>query len=234
MSTLANNPNVIICKDFIQAALDRKYRKFFQVIDRGNIDMGMVEQALQGKAEAIGTANCIVTVVMGDLETSSNTVTLNGKGNKIKNILYKQPYTGKIRDLSGNVLLAFDGLAEHRITQNNVVKTELSDPRRELMQKACAKIADEIGLYFTKEIKFAVKGPKGDDKFDADDVTVTIDGNEVNIDAPIYAIACEHEIQATVSGYKKIQRVISLSEGGEDARVVKLNFKKLDAKAAED
>jgi len=237
-STLSdvNQRNVILCKDFIQAALSRKYSKFIQIVDRGNVDMGIVEQTLQGKGEnvAVSSGNCIVTVVMGDLETSSSTVTINSKGTKLKTTVYKQPYTGKLRDLQGNVLIAFDGVAELNKNQNNVVKSELANPTRELMQNACRKIADEIGMYFIKELKFKVKGPQGDDNFDADEVVVLLDGKTIDLDSPVYVIATEHEITAKASGYNKIQRIIGLSDVEGASKIVKLNFKKVVAAKEDD
>ena len=224
----ANKRNVILCKDFIQAALDRKYRQFIQIVDRGNVDMGLVEQTLQGKEDniAVSSGNCIVTVVMGDLERSSRTVTVNGKGTQLKTTVFKQPYTGKLRDLEGNVLIAFDGIAELTKNQNNVVKSEYANPTRELMQSACSKIADEIGAYFVKELRFAVKGPKGDDDFDEEEVTVLLDGKSIELDSPVYVIAAEHEINAKASGYNTIQRIVSLAEMDDEEKLIKLNFKR--------
>lgn len=232
----SNTRNVILCKDFIQAALSRKYRNLIQVVDRGNADMGIVEQTLQGKEEnvIVASGSCIVTVIMGDLETSSRTVTVNAKGTQTKKTTYRQPYTGKVRDLQGNVLIAFDDVAELTQNQNNVVKSELANPTRELMKKACEKIADEIGGYFVTQLKFAIKGPKGDDDFDADDATVLLDGREVDVDTPVYVIAAEHEVTAMMDGYKKIQRVISLSDTVPGApKTIKLNFKKAEKKNIE-
>lgn len=227
----ANTRNIILCKDFIQAALSRKYRNLIQVVDRGNVDMGIVEQTLQGKGDnvAVASGSCIVTVVMGDLETNSRTVTVNAKGTQLKTTTYRQPYTGKVRDLQGNVLIAFDGVAELNQNQNNVVKSELPNPTRELMQKACEKIADEIAGYFVVQLKFAIKGPKGDGDFDVDEATVLLDGKAIDIESPVYVIAAEHEVMAMMNGYKKIQRVIGLSDTVQGApKIIKLNFKKAE------
>jgi len=223
----ANQRNVILCKDFIQASLGRKYRRFFNIVDRGNVDMGIVEKELQGKGDGVmASATCIVTVVMGDLETDSRTIPVNSKGTLIKRTTYRQPYTGKLRDLEGNVLLAFDGQAESTFSQNSVIKAENANPTRQLMQNACAKIADELAGYFLTELKFAVKGPKGDQEFDADDVFLKIDGKPADFDNKVFVLAAEHEIEASTEGYQTIRKVISTKDNDGESQTVKLNFKK--------
>ena len=110
------------------------------------------------------------------------------------------------------------------------MKSELANPTRELFQKACEEIADEIGRYFVKEIKFAVKGPNGDEDFDADDVTIKVDGKTIDVDSPVRVIVSEHEIVAYIDGYKKIQRIIEITEDdaeSKEPKVIKLNFKKI-------
>lgn len=227
----ANVRNVLLCKDWIQADLSSKYRKFIQVIDRGNIDQAMVEKAIRGDSDEeineMAGAACTVTITMGDLEQNSRTIPVNAKGTKVKKTKFKQSYTGKLRDCSGNVLIAFDGISEIEQNQNNVIKSEFANPSRELMRKACHEIAKQIGDYFVTELKFKIKGPKSMADFDPEDVTVYIDGKAIDIDGKVCLIKSVHNLVAFVDGCKKIERIIDLSDVEPGAqRQIKLNFKK--------
>ena len=86
----------------------------------------------------------LVTVALGDREEDSKVVTVNGKGAKAGVITYRQPYVGKVRDLNGNILLAFDGTGEHTESANNVVSSDTTDPQRKLMEDVCRQIAAKI------------------------------------------------------------------------------------------
>ena len=52
----------------------------------------------------------LVTVSLGDREEQSKVVDVNETGAKAGVRTFRQPYVGKVRDLNGNILLAFDGV----------------------------------------------------------------------------------------------------------------------------
>ena len=114
------------------------------------------------------------------------TITVNAKGTKVKVTTFTQPYVGKVRDLQGNVLLAFKGTAEWSSRVNNVVASEVSDPARKLVDAVCEKIADEVVAFFTTELNFKVKTPAGTDE---DEVTVLVDGKNVDVEEPTRVLA---------------------------------------------
>ena len=86
----------------------------------------------------------LVTVSLGDRETESRVVDVNGSGAKAGVRTFRQPYVGKVRDLSGNTLLAFSGVGECSETANSVVSTTNADPQRKLIEDVCRQIADKI------------------------------------------------------------------------------------------
>ena len=220
---------VPLAKDYLQAALSRKAGSLIQVVDRSNADMAMVEQGLNGdNSSTLAGATCIATVALGDREEDSRTITVNGKGAQVKMTTYTQPYVGKVRDLNGNVLMAFNGTAEWSSKVNNIVKSEVSDPARKLIEAVCAKIADEIVGFFTVKLEFTVKAPKG---VDADDVTVAVDGRKIDADEGTRVLAVEHAVVASLEGCAPIRKVIDIDETAV-AKTVKLKFKK--AAAGED
>ena len=217
---------VPLAKDYLQAALSRKAGSLIQVVDRSNADMALVEQGLNGdNSSALAGATCIATVAMGDREEDSRTITVNGKGTQVKMTTYTQPYVGKVRDLNGNVLMAFNGTAEWSSKVNSIVRSEVSDPARKLVEIVCDKIADEIVNFFTVKLEFAVKAPKG---VDADDVTVAVDGRKVDADEGIRVLAVEHAVVASLEGCAPIRKVIDIDETAV-AKTVRLKFKKASA-----
>ena len=211
-----------LAKDYLQAALSEK-GSLIQVVDRSNADMNLVEQGLNGdNTSALAGATCILTAAMGDREEDSRTITVNGKGTKVKMTTYTQPYVGKVRDLQGNVLFAFKGTSEWSSKVNSVVKSEVSDPARKLVEKACEQIAEKLMAFFTCRLSFKVKAPKG---MDADDASVNVDGMAVDADDSVQVLKIQHALVATLDGCKPIRRVVEIDEADGD-KVVKLVFKK--------
>ncbi len=214
-----------LAKDYLQAALSEK-GSLIQVVDRSNADMNLVEQGLSGdNSSALAGATCILTAAMGDREEDSRTITVNGKGTKVKMTTYTQPYVGKVRDLQGNVLFAFKGTSEWSSKVNSVVKSEVSDPQRKLVEKACEQIADKLLGFFTCRLSFKIKAPKG---LDADDATVKIDGKTVDAADEVRVLKVEHALVATLDECKAVRRLLEFDEGDSE-KTVKLVFKKPEA-----
>ncbi len=222
---------VPLAKDYLQASLSKQAGKLIQVVDRSNADMGLVEQAINGNdASAIAGATCILTVALGDREEDSKTITVNGKGTQVKTTTFTQPYVGKVRDTKGNVLMAFKGTAEWSSRVNNVVKSEVADPARKLVESACEQIAADVVAFFTTTLNFKVKVPAGADE---DEVTVMVDGKTVDADGPVRVLAVEHAIVAKLDGCKPIERLVVIDEA-TPSKAVKLVFKKKPAADADD
>ena len=214
-----------LAKDYLQAALSEK-GSLIQVVDRSNADMNLVEQGLSGdNSSALAGATCILTAAIGDREEDSRTITVNGKGTKVKMTTYTQPYVGKVRDLQGNVLFAFKGTSEWSSKVNSVVKREVSDPQRKLVEKACEQIADKLLEFFTCRLSFKIKAPKG---LDADDATVKIDGKTVDAADEVRVLKVEHALVATLDECKAVRRLLEFDEGDSE-KTVKLVFKKPEA-----
>ena len=214
-----------LAKDYLQAALSEK-GSLIQVVDRSNADMNLVEQGLSGdNSSALAGATCILTAAIGDREEDSRTITVNGQGTKVKMTTYTQPYVGKVRDLQGNVLFAFKGTSEWSSKVNSVVKSEVSDPQRKLVEKACEQFADKVLEFFTCRLSFKIKAPKG---LDADDATVKIDGKTVDAADEVRVLKVEHALVATLDECKAVRRLLEFDEGDSE-KTVKLVFKKPEA-----
>lgn len=222
--TLANDATryVPLAKDYLQAAISRRAGKLVQVVDRTNADMALVEQALSGNdASAFAGAGCILTATLGDREEDFREYNVNARI-KRRETVYTQPYTFKVRDLEGNVLIADSGSAVWKDVANSTVKSVTSDPARKLVEQACEQIAERIVAFFTAELNFVVKAPKG---LDEDEAEVSLDGRSIDIDGRVRVLAVEHFVTAELDGCKPIRRLLDLQN--EDGKVrVKLVFKK--------
>lgn len=86
----------------------------------------------------------LVTVSLGDREEETKVVDVNGSGSKAGVRTFRQPYAGKVRDLNGNILLAFSGAGECSETANSVVSTTTADPQRKLIEDVCRQVAAKI------------------------------------------------------------------------------------------
>ena len=94
--------------------------------------------------EKADSATRLVTVALGDREEDSKVVSVNGAGVKAGVRTFRQPYVGKVRDLNGNILLAFSGVGECSEKANSVVDSTTADPQRKLIEDACRQIAAKI------------------------------------------------------------------------------------------
>lgn len=208
-------------REYLQSKLYKNCGKLVSVVDRGNMTIQQTEKQLKDKsADDIASADCVLSVVMGDREKQMKKIPVDNIGTEIVRTTYVQPYVGKLRDLSGNVLMAFDGNAKIVVSGDNIVSTTESDPARRLVEAACEKIADDILGYFTTKIVFKVKVPEG---MDVDDVEIRIDGKDVDaLEARV--LSCDHRICAELDGCAPIEKALNLSEA-EGTKNVKLNFK---------
>lgn len=212
-------------RDYLQSRIRKQAGSLIKIVDRGNMPIQQTEKAINGQsADMVNGADCILSVVMGDREEDSKTIPIDNAGTKVKRTTYTAPYVGKIRDLDGNVLIAFDGTAEWRKSQDNVVKSENADPARKLIEAVCDKIAAEVVAYFTTELKFKIKVPEG---MDADDAEIFVDGREVSSDGT-RVLAFEHVVKGQLEGCKSVKKVIEI-ENDTPKMSVKLNFRKPSA-----
>jgi len=92
------------------------------------------------------------------------------------------------------------------------------------MEEVLKQIAEKIADYYVVSLEFKCAGPKGDDDFDADTVTFTVDGKEFENGDKV--VAGKHTITAEAEGYKPIKK--SMTVKGKRKKVIsKLKFKKL-------
>ena len=126
-----NNPSrryVPLAGDYLGAALFAGGGGSIRLVDLDKADAG----------------TRLITVSLGDREEETKVVDVNGSGSKAGVRTFRQPYAGKVRDLNGNILLAFSGAGECSETANSVVSTTTADPQRKLIEDVCRQVAAKI------------------------------------------------------------------------------------------
>ena len=221
---VGNKRHMVLGKNYLQSYL-QKYSKFIQIIDRSNTNIAEVEKAI-GNKDQVDVAGSMVflTVIIGDMEETTSTVPVGNTMVTRKN--YSLKMVANLRDYNGNVLFATDVIAKKSYRFTNVTSVKGINFNDDLMEDGWKQIADKVGAYFIAELKFKAKGPKGDDSFDADDVTVCVDGKEVDGES-CKVLAYNHTITAECEGCQSIERKVEIKAGETSgAKTVKLNFKK--------
>ena len=199
----------------------QKYSRFIAVVDPRN--------GIDGIMSAIDHPDVagnifFLTVIIGDVEETSGTVPTGNTRVIIKN--YSLKMVANLRDCNGNVLFATDVIAKKSCLFTNVTRVRGINYNDDLMEDGWKQIADKVGAYFVTELNFKIKGPQGDDSFDADDVTVCVDGKEVDGES-CKVLAYNHTITAECEGCQSIERKVEIKAGETaGAKTVKLNFKK--------
>ena len=144
---------IVLGRDYLQAALFKKVGRLIKVIDRGNMTIQQTEKHIQEKeVDVVNGADCVVSIAMGDREEEVSIVPIDNAGTKIKRKTCVAPYTCKIRDLQGNLVLALSGSVSVKTTTDNVVTESKADPARKLIEKICDEVAGKIVEYFTMKL----------------------------------------------------------------------------------
>lgn len=222
-----NKRDIVVAKNYLQSFL-APYNDFIQVIDRANTSLSEVEKAIGGNDQQdIASACVFLTVIMQDLQEESMTVSV--ANTRIKKTTYTQKAVGNIRDFNGNVLTAFNVVGKTSRRQTSASKSEGFNPASDLMENVLKQIAEKVASYYVTKLEFKCVGPKGDEDFDADTVTFTVDGK--NFENGEQLCAGTHTVIAEADGYRPITKRITLRKNCPKT-IHKLKFAKVPAAQA--
>ncbi len=217
-----NKRDIVVAKNYLQSFLD-PYSEYIKVIDRANANLTEVEKAISGNDQQdIASACVFLTVIMQDLKAESTTVSVSNT--LIKKTTYTQKAVGNIRDFNGNVLKAFHVVGKTSRRQTSASKSEGFNPSSDLMEDVLKQIAEKVASYYVTKLEFKCDGPKGDEEFDADTVTFTVDGNEFENGNQI--CAGKHTVVAEAEGYKTVTKNITV-RNNRSKTIIKLKFRKV-------
>ncbi len=212
-----------IIKNYLQLFLD-PYSEHIMVIDRFNASFSEVVRAVGGNEQQDIASVCFfLTIILhDDLKEESTTVTAGHV--HVKTTIYTQKAVVNIRDFNGNVLKAFHVVGKTNRRQTSASKSEGFNPSSDLMEDVLKQIAEKVASYFVTKLEFKCDGPKGDEEFDADTVTFTVDGKEFENGNQI--CAGKHTVVAEAAGYKTVTKNITV-RNNRSKTIIKLKFKKI-------
>lgn len=233
-NVLVNDREMITAKTQMQAAIfDIGANEYFELIDRGNSDLAQIEQAIGEKDTVdIASATYFLTIIAKDQKKESREIQVQGAKAQVKRTKFTRTYVGNVRDFSGTVKYAFTINVSADQTQGSAVKAEIPEPTEELLQKALAEIAKKLRDNLTTELTFKFKGPKNI-SFDADDVTVYINGEEFNNGDRVILYGGNITVEAEHDGCADIKKVVGLKEKTKQSLTLKFKAEKTEEKDAE-
>ncbi len=219
--------NIVVAKNYLQGYL-QPYADHIQVIDRANSNIAEVEKAIAGNDQQdVASACMFLTVIMQDVKEESQTVQVGNT--MVKRTVHTQKAVYSVRDFNGNVVTAGNVVAKASRRTTSVSKTTGYNPSDDLMESVLKEIADKMASHFLCTVEFSFSGPKGDDDFDEDEVTVTMDGSDFTSGDAVL-VGLPHKFVAECDGYKAVKKNMTLKKGGQ--KVIKMKFKKAKKAAA--
>ncbi len=223
-----NKRNIVVAKNYLQSFL-QPYADHIQVIDRANTSLAEVEKAIGGNDQQdVASACMFLTVIMQDVKEESHTVQVGNT--MVKKTKHTQKAVYNVRDFNGNVVTAGNVAADASKRTTSASKVSGYNPSDDLMEGVLKQIADKMASHFLCTVEVDCVGPKGDDDFDEDDVSLTMDGNDFSSGDTVL-VGVPHAFIGECEGYKTVKKNETIKKGGK--KTIKMKFKK-DKKAAKE
>ncbi len=223
-----NMRNVVVAKNYLQSFL-QPYADHIQVIDRANTNLAEVEKAIGGNDQQdVASACMFLTVILQDVKEESQTVQVGNT--MVKKTKHTQKAVYNVRDFNGNVVTAGNVVADASKRTTSASKVSGYNPSDDLMEGVLKQIADQMAAHFLCTVEVECVGPKGDDDFDEDDVTLTMDGNDFSSGDTVL-VGIKHTFVGECEGYKTVKKNETIKKGGQ--KTIKMKFKK-EKKATEE
>jgi len=246
--------NLIQARDWLAASL-MDYGDLFDIILRVDDQEAQTEKWFAGMdALDIESSHFFVKAVVADPVQKSDPIRMPG-GNTLTRTTTKQVVTIHVQDFKNKLI--FTKMVEVVRTNGSssvVGTTGDDDTLGDNLRQCFNKAAEEIAAHFAKKappkavavaeaavptasavsLEIRLRGPKGDDGFDADDAIVSLNGREVFIDKPIPINAARgrQTVKVEMDGYETVEWTHDFSN--EDGMVQKtLVLKKETAQGEE-
>lgn len=223
--------NLLLARDWLAAAL-MEYEDVFSVIFRIDDSESQREKFFNGMNPVdVEEVVFFIKAVVNDPKKTSSTLQTAGGNSLTKNTI-KQLVTFQLQNVKNEMVWSKNIEVEKSWGASSEVDVQGSnDANGELLREAFAKAAKELCGKYACDVTFSAKGPVGDKDFAKDDVSVTLDGNEIALDEPVRVTRIPHELVATLDGYtqkgstkytpaagqKKQKKTIIMMKAKEDA-----------------
>lgn len=222
---------ILIARDKLTAAFT-EYSDQIKVISRVDDGEAQLEKFLSNGGEAgdLAESSFFVKAIICDPKDDSASV--NSYGSTITKRTQKLPIIVTIQDLRNNVVFSKEFAGVKKTTSSSAVSNTGTDfDFDELMTDAFKQAAKAFYEEVTVGLKIKVKA-EGVKKVNMEDVTITLDGDEVSADEEVrVSNRCGHEIQVELDGFTQKTKPFFTVKKGQKTVTKTIQLKKAKAEA---
>lgn len=196
--------HLFVARDWFASALMEDYAEFITVIHRMDSDKAEFEKAIKDDTSEVVAGEYLAIVVLDDPITKTTEMDFPGATTVSRTICTLRA-TAEVQTLDGRVVYSknVEGKATGR--ESNASRSSGSDDLvGKAIEDALGKAGKAVAGHFVCDVTVEVKGPKGDEDFDPDEVDVEIDGQSVSDGDDVTVLRdVPHEITASCDGYRQ-------------------------------
>ena len=196
--------HLFVARDWFASAIMEDYAEFLTVIHRMDTDKAEFEKAIKDDTGEVMAGEYLAIVVLDDPITKTKEMDFPGATTVARTICTLRA-TAEVQTLDGRVVYSktVEGTATGR--ESNASRSSGSDDLvGKAIEDALGKAGKAVAAHFVCDVTVEVKGPKGDDDFDPDEVDVEIDGESVSDGDDVTVLKnVPHEITASCDGYRQ-------------------------------
>lgn len=194
--------HIFVARDWFASALMEEYGEYFSVIHRMDMDKAEFEKAIKDDTGDEVAGQYLAIVILADPMTKTKEMVFPGDVTVARTICTLQA-TIEIQELDGRVVYSKTVEGSANIRESNSYTSSGSDDLvGKAIRDALKKAGSAVGDYFICDVTIEVKGPKGDEDFEPDDVDIEVDGvSYSNGDDVTVLKGTSHTIEASYDGY---------------------------------
>lgn len=225
---------ILVARDKLTAAL-MEYSDQIKVISRTDDGEAQMEKFLSNGGDAGDLAESSFFVKAVLLDPKDDSASVNAYGSTITKRTQKLPVLVTIQDLRNNVIFSKEFAGVKKTSSSSAVATKGTDfDYDDLMTDAFKQAAKAFYEDVTVGLKFKVKA-EGVKKINMDDVTITLDGDEVSADEEIrVSNRCAHEVNVEMEGFEQKTKPMFTVKKGQKTMTKTIQLKKAKAEKEDD
>lgn len=194
--------HLLVARDWFAGSMG-EYAEFFEVIHRMDQDKANFESEIKGDGLEISAGEYIAILIFADPSMKTKEMQFPGAA-VVTRTVCSLTVTLEVQTLDGRVVYSKNLEASETSSESNAaVSSGTDDLVAKTMRTAIDKAAEAIADHFTCELTVSVKGPKGDEDFDEDEVELTLDGESISADEGVRVAKGTHTLVAEIDGYEQ-------------------------------
>ena len=196
--------HLFVARDWFATALMEDYAEFLTVIHRMDADKAEFEKAIKDDTSEVVAGEYLAIVILDDPIEKTTEMDFPGATTVARTICTIRA-TAEVQTLDGRVVFAKNVEGKATARASNASRSSGSDDLvGKAIEEALGKAGKAVASHFVCDVTVEVKGPKGDEDFDPDEVDVEIDGDSVSDGDDVTVLKdVPHEITASCDGYRQ-------------------------------